>query len=65
MKFAAECLSRKAALVLGAALCLIMASVAQASNPFPSPEIDPGSMGSALTLVIGGAFMLSRRTRRS
>jgi hypothetical protein len=29
-----------------------------------APEIDPGSMASALTLLTGGTLMLTRRNRR-
>jgi hypothetical protein len=31
--------------------------------PPPGPEIDPGSIGSALTLFIGGALYLTSRRR--
>jgi hypothetical protein len=51
---------------LGWALVLAaLAGSAQAHVPIIStPEIDPGSMGSALTLLIGGAFLLTGRSRR-
>ena len=29
------------------------------------PEIDPGSLGSALSLLIGATLMLARRSRKS
>jgi hypothetical protein len=32
--------------------------------PLPAPEIDPGSIGGALTLLIGGAFLLTGRSRK-
>jgi hypothetical protein len=38
-----------------------MASVARADTPVP--EIDPGAAGSALTLLVGGLFMLKDRVR--
>jgi hypothetical protein len=38
-----------------------MASVARADTPVP--EIDPGTAGSALTLLVGGLFMLKDRIR--
>jgi hypothetical protein len=47
------------ALALGA-----MTGVAFAGGPLPSPEIDPGSMSSALTLVVGGLLLLKSRVRR-
>ena len=50
------------------ALALIvgsMASVSQAGSPPPGvPEIDPGSMGSALTLLFGGVMALSSFRRK-
>jgi hypothetical protein len=36
---------------------------AQASEVPAAPEIDPGSIASALTLAIGGALMLTDRWR--
>jgi len=30
----------------------------------PAPEIDAGSLASAVTLLVGGAFMLTDRIRR-
>ena len=52
---------------LGLALVVMaMAPVAQAGGapgPISVPEIDPGSMGSALSLLIGGAFLLAGRSR--
>jgi hypothetical protein len=38
-----------------------LASVARADTPVP--EIDPGAAGSALTLLVGGLFMLKDRMR--
>jgi hypothetical protein len=51
---------------LGWALVLAaLAGSAQAHGPIIStPEIDPGSMGSALTLLLGGAFLLTGRSRK-
>lgn len=47
-------------LVLGA-----LAGAVHAKGPaMTAPELDPGSLGSALTLLIGGAFLLSGRARR-
>ena len=31
---------------------------------FPTPELDPGSMASAVTLLVGGALMLKDRRRQ-
>jgi hypothetical protein len=47
------------ALALGA-----MTGVAFAGGPLPAPEIDPGSMASALTLLVGGLLALKGRVRR-
>ncbi len=46
------------ALVFGA-----LVSPAIAAPPFPTPEIDPGSLGSAVTLLIGGMMILTARRR--
>jgi hypothetical protein len=42
------------------------ASLAQAGAPPPAdaPEIDPGSLGSALALLSGGTLLLTSRLRR-
>ena len=34
------------------------------ATPGPAPEIDPGSMASALTLLSGGFLMLTDRVRQ-
>jgi hypothetical protein len=55
-----------------AGLALVMAAtaaVAQAQTPSGSsggaaPEIDPGSMASALTLLCGGVLMVTDKFRR-
>jgi len=46
-------------------LALVMSALASPAHAAPVPEIDPGSMGSALTLLIGGAMMLTSRVRKS
>lgn len=47
-------------------LALVMSALASSAHAVVDvPEIDPGSMGSALTLVIGGAMMLTSRVRKS
>jgi hypothetical protein len=44
---------------------LLFASPALAAWHHHVPELDPGSMGSALTLLIGGLLVLKdRRTRK-
>ena len=54
-----------------AGMALVMASlvsVARADDGglIPSaPEIDPGSMASAMTLLVGGAMMLTGRSRKA
>jgi len=49
-------------------LALVLSALAGAVRagalPPPTPEIDPGSMASALTLLIGGAMVLTGRSRR-
>ena len=50
-----------------AGLVLVMnacASLVQATPPLPAPEIDPGVMASAVTLLTGGLFVLSDRLRK-
>jgi hypothetical protein len=42
-----------------------MAGIAQATPPIPTPEIDPGSMVSALTLLTGGLLVLNGRRRKA
>jgi hypothetical protein len=50
---------------LGLGLVLTAVSGVALANPgFPTPEIDAGSLASAVTLLVGGAFMLSDRIRR-
>ena len=51
---------------LGLALVLAAcASPLYASGPLPGvPEIDPGSLASALSLLTGGALLLADRCRR-
>ena len=40
-----------------------MSGVARAFNPIATPEIDPGTAGSALTLLAGGLLILKDRLR--
>jgi hypothetical protein len=47
------------ALVLGAC-----AGTAFAGGPLPAPEIDPGSIAGALTVLTGGMLMLTDRLRK-
>jgi hypothetical protein len=47
------------ALVLGAG-----AATAYAGGPAPAPEIDPGSIAGALTVLTGGMLMLTDRLRK-
>ena len=45
---------------------MILAGLSTSAWAVPSiPEIDPGSMGSALTLLFAGTMLLSRRFRKS
>jgi hypothetical protein len=50
------------ALVLAAFSC---SAFAGGPTPAPAPEIDPGSLGSALALLAGGVAMLTDRFRRN
>jgi hypothetical protein len=45
---------------------MILAALSTPAWAIPlTPEIDPGSMASALTLLIGGAFLITGRSRKS
>jgi hypothetical protein len=52
---------RPLALLLVTAACT---ATAYAGGPLPSPEVDPGSLASALTLLTGGVLLLTDRLRR-
>jgi len=61
-------LSRTARAGLG--LMLVLTAVAGVANaggapPPLAPEIDPSSIGSALTLLLSGAFLLTGRSRKT
>jgi hypothetical protein len=67
MKAVYGCMSSAARAGLGFALVLTVLvgpALAGGGGPSVAPEIDPGSMGSALTLLIGGAFLLNARSRK-
>ena len=55
---------------MGLALAMVLISLAGSAHaggsppPLATPEIDPGSIGSALTLLIGGAMVLTGRSRK-
>ncbi len=50
---------------LGVALVVAAcATSAQAGGSLPAPEIDPGSLASALTLLTGGFLLVTDRLRR-
>ena len=50
----------------GLGLALIVSAVAgSARADFVAPEVDPGSLASALTLLTGGFLTLTARVRRS
>lgn len=55
--------------VLGLALIvggMSAAAIAGTPNSPPAaPEIDPGTMSSALTLLVGGAFWLTGKARKA
>jgi hypothetical protein len=54
----------------GLGLVLVLGALAGSTyandpvNPTPVPEIDPGSIGGALTLLTGGAMMLAGKSRK-
>jgi hypothetical protein len=59
------------ALVIGASLVVLIGmsvaapKLAHATPPPDAPEIDPGSMAGAMTLLVGGVLALTDRNRRS
>jgi hypothetical protein len=65
MKSAYSWMGKAGRMTLGMALVLSALAASAQAGPPGVPEIDPGSMGSALTLVIGGAMMLTGRARKS
>ena len=54
-----------AKLALALVALAAFASTAHAGAPLPSPEIDPSSMISAVTLFSGALLVLSDRRRRA
>ncbi len=67
MKAVHSWLARTARMGVGLALVLsALAGSAHAGAPPPPtvPEIDPGTLGSALTLLMGGAFLITGRSRK-
>ncbi len=62
-------MSKTARAGLGLMLVLTLLAGFANANPQPpplsTPEIDPGSIGSALTLLMGGAFLVTGRSRKS
>jgi hypothetical protein len=45
--------------------CLILVALSTPAWALPhGPEIDPGSMASALTLLIGGSLLITGRSRK-
>ena len=58
------CMGLGFALVLTALAGVVHAQTPVSSNVTKSPEIDPGSMASAMTLLMGGAFLVTGRSRK-
>ena len=58
-------LTRLIRFTLGAGLVLAAFSTVAWARPIFTPEIDPGSMAGALTLLTGGVLMLTDRRSRS
>jgi hypothetical protein len=54
-------------MTVGVALMVAaLASASHAGGPIISaPEIDPGSIGAAMTLLAAGAFVLSGKSRKA
>ena len=52
------------ALVVSASASLAQAQTASGSSGVAAPEIDPGSVMSALTLLTGGVLMITDKCRR-
>lgn len=52
------------ALVLAATSSVAFAQTASTGSTTVVPEIDPGSMASAVTLLCGGVLMLTDKIRR-
>ncbi len=50
-----------------AGFALMFAALASVANATPpsAPEIDPGALASAMTLLASGAFVLSRKAKKS
>ncbi len=59
-------LARTARMGVGLGLVLTaLAGTAHAKIPLVAvPEIDPGTLGSALTVLMGGAFLITGRSRK-
>ena len=55
---------RMASVAVAVALVMSAASSTAFAVDLPVPEIDPGSAGSALTLLTGGVLILRDRIRR-
>ena len=55
---------RLSASVLGLAL-IVSAVAAPAHAGFDVPEVDPGSLAGAVTLLVGGVMTLTGRVRRA
>ena len=65
MKVVHGWLARTARMGVGLVLILTaLAGVVQAGGPVSVPEIDPGTLGSALTLLLGGALVITGRSRK-
>jgi hypothetical protein len=57
-------LGAKGATALGLGMLLAALSSSAWAGPQFAPEIDPGSMAGALTLLFGGMLMIAGRRRR-
>jgi hypothetical protein len=65
LKDSFRCVVRLICMVCSAALVVAaLAGRADALPPPPVPEIDPGSLASALVLLAGGVLVLRGRIRR-
>jgi hypothetical protein len=65
MRVALRRIARNSAMALGAGMILAALSASASAVPLGTPEIDPGAMASALTLLVGGMLMIAGRKQQS
>ena len=65
LKVAAVRAARIASFGLGLALMMAATAPAARAGLAEAPEVDPGSLASVVTLLVGGVMTLTGRARRS